>query len=70
MTTPARTPYSACAEEGAKLEAALKEAGIVAKPSTVQVTDEDGLKATRVAPPLLTPSQIARVTRMVKAARQ
>ncbi|MEW1660715.1 hypothetical protein [Streptomyces sp. NPDC093707] len=70
MTSPARTPYSACAEEAAKLDAALKEAGINAPPSTVQLNEEDGFKVTRVAPPLLTPSQTACVTRMVKAARK
>ncbi len=65
MTTPARTPYSACAEEGANLDAALKELGIAAPPSTVQMTEEGGMRVARVAPPLLTPSQTARLIGVV-----
>ncbi|MFF2813350.1 hypothetical protein ACFVT2_40555 [Streptomyces sp. NPDC058000] len=69
MTSPARTPYSACADEGTQLDAALKEVGIDAPPSTVSVTEDGDIRVTRVSPPLLTPSQAARLTRMVKAAR-
>ncbi|MFE0189281.1 hypothetical protein [Streptomyces sp. NPDC058989] len=70
MTTSARTPYAACAEEGAKFDAALKRMGIVAPPSTVRVTEEGDMKVTRVAPPLLTPSQTARLVSVVEAARR
>ncbi|MGG7573338.1 hypothetical protein [Streptomyces sirii] len=70
MTTPAHTPCSACAEEGANPDAALKDLGIAAPPGTVQMTEEGGMKVARVAPPLLTPRQTARLTRVVKAARR
>ncbi|PJN37000.1 hypothetical protein CG747_31030 [Streptomyces sp. CB02959] len=69
MASPARTPYSACADEGAQLDAALKAVGIDAPPSTVSVTEDGGVRVSRVAPPLLTPSQTARLARIVRAAR-
>ncbi|KUL47863.1 hypothetical protein ADL22_09760 [Streptomyces sp. NRRL F-4489] len=71
MTTPtARTPYAACAEEGAEFDDALKKIGIKADPSTVKLTEyEGGLRLYRIAPPLLTPSQARLLTRIVKAAR-
>ncbi|GAA2683931.1 hypothetical protein GCM10009864_66220 [Streptomyces lunalinharesii] len=69
MTSPVRTPYSACADEGAGLDAALKGVGIEAPACTVSVTEDGGVKVSRVAPPLLTPSQTARLARIVRAAR-
>lgn len=69
MASPVRTPYSACADEGTKLDAALREVGIDAPPSAVSVTEDGGVKVSRVVPPLLTPSQAARLTRIVRAAR-
>ncbi|WP_411121661.1 hypothetical protein [Streptomyces sp. x-19] len=69
MASPVRTPYSACAEEGTKFDAALREVGIDAPPCTVSVTEDEGVTVSRVAPPLLTPSQTARLARIVRAAR-
>ncbi|GGX56721.1 hypothetical protein ACH4YO_39140 [Streptomyces noursei] len=71
MTSPARTPYQACADAGVQFDDALKAIGVKTDPSTVQVTEwEDGMRLHRVAPPQLTPSQTARLTRCLKAARQ
>ncbi|PJN38075.1 hypothetical protein CG747_24610 [Streptomyces sp. CB02959] len=70
MTSPARTPYQACADAGTQFDDALKAIDIQADPSTVKVTErEDGMRLHRVVPPQLTPSQTARVTRYLKAAR-
>ncbi|MFL4491723.1 hypothetical protein ACJ6WD_10780 [Streptomyces sp. VTCC 41912] len=68
-TTTARTPYQACADAGAKFDDALKAIGIQADPSTVKVTERDGMRLHRVVPPQLTPSQTARVTGYLKGAR-
>lgn len=51
------------------MDAALREVGIEAPPSTVCVTEDGGVRVSRVAPPLLTPSQTARLARIVRAAR-
>ncbi|MEU7636589.1 MULTISPECIES: hypothetical protein [unclassified Streptomyces] len=71
MTSPARTPYQACANAGTQLDDALRAIGIKTDPSTVKVTEwEDGMQLHRVAPPQLTPSQTARLTKYLKGARQ
>ncbi|AIA05376.1 hypothetical protein [Streptomyces noursei] len=67
MTTPTgRTPYQACADAGTQFDDALKAIGVQAEPSTVKVTERDGMRLHRVVPPQLTPSQTTRLTRYLK----
>lgn len=71
MKRAVRTPYQACKEAAEQLNQALKSVGIIASPSRVEIeTHADGVRATRVAPPLLPPSQVARVKHAVEATRR
>lgn len=71
MKRAVRTPYQACKEAAEQLDQALKKVGIIAPASRVVIeTYPDGVRATRVAPPLLTPSQVARLAPVAETPRR
>ncbi|MFD9813947.1 hypothetical protein [Streptomyces sp. NPDC059080] len=71
MTQAVRTPYQARKEAAEQFDEALRAVGINASPSRVESEmHTGGVRATRVAPPLLTPTQAARLVRIVEAARR